>query len=451
MRIAAILVGILTIGIFAAVAPPGTPSEAQPNCYPTGFCITNQRFLQYYRERGEHNTLGYPASRSFVLEGFEVQIFQRVALQLQGTNVERLNILDPGIMPLTRANQSIFPGPDPSLAAQAPQVGSPTYANDVVNFVRAVSPDTWNGLPVNFFTTFNRAVPPPPGASPEIITLLNLEIWGVPTSQPAYDPGNQGFVYQRFQRGIMHYQNDKRVTEGILIGDYFKAVISGQNLPVDLDADMRNSRYYRQYNPAAPNWVARPNELPNTNLTGAFETGTGTPVGPPAPPTPPPPPPGTTATVTVTVTPTVVGAGAPTITSFRVDDDRIDGGDSVEVTIIARDDDGVEWIQFEGVLQDSDDNDNGNGNGNDNADDPALARQEFDCDDQVECAKIFKITPNTQGDYELRARAEDTKDNRSEWSTIELEVRSTTSTATPTATTAPAATPTNTPGPAPKP
>ncbi|MGH2370819.1 MAG: hypothetical protein ACRDI2_21795, partial [Chloroflexota bacterium] len=59
-------------------------------------------------------------------------------------------------------------------------------------------------------------------------------------------------------------------TEGILVGDYFKAVITGQNLPPDLEADMSGSRYFRQYSPGAPNWVARPGMLPNTNLTNAF-------------------------------------------------------------------------------------------------------------------------------------------------------------------------------------
>ena len=33
-----------------------------------------------------------------------------------------------------------------------------------------------------------------------------MERWGAPISQPAADPGNAGFVYQRFQRGVMHYR-----------------------------------------------------------------------------------------------------------------------------------------------------------------------------------------------------------------------------------------------------
>jgi hypothetical protein len=451
-----ILAAVVAIAVAAAVVPPGTTTVAQPQCYSeTGFCISNPAFQQYFNDRGAIRILGYPVSRSFILEGFEVQFFQRVILQMNQGSVARLNVLDPGIMPMTRANASIFPDNDPGLAAAAPQVGSPTYANDVVNFVRQVSPDTWNGLNVGFFTLFNTTVPAPPGTSPDTVTLLNLEIWGLPTSHPAADPNNPTFVYQRFQRGIMHHRASVPATEGILVADYLKSVITNQNLPPDLAVDMRNSRFFAQYAPGAPNWVARPAELQNTDLTNAFEPGTGTAPVPLPQPTPAPGAPAATATIT----PTPV-ADAPTISTFRVDDEQIDPGDSVQVTIIARDDDGVDWIQFEGRFSDND-----NGNANDNVNDSAFDRQEFDCDNQTECAKVFDISPNTSGEFTLRARARDTEGNESEWSEIELDVRSGGATATPTATsqatattapaatatTAPAATPTQTPGPAPKP
>ena len=85
---------------------------------------------------------------------------------------------------------------------------------------------------------------------PNLVTLLNLEIWGLPTSNPAADPGNGGFIYQRCQRGIMHFRAEVPVTEGILVGEYFKAVITGRSLPPDLAADMQGSRYNDQYSPA---------------------------------------------------------------------------------------------------------------------------------------------------------------------------------------------------------
>src|SRR4051812_34783572 len=243
------LVVIAACAVFALVVtlmPTTQPAEAQ-SCFGTGFCIQNPAFLEYYMSRGQERTLGFPISNEFTLEGFQVQFFQRVVLQMNQGSVARLNVLDPNIMPMTRANQSVFPGPDPALAAQAPQVTSPTYAQDVVNFVQKVSPNPFNGQPVNFFPTFMNTVPPQAGASQDIMTLLNLEIWGVPTSNPAADPGNGGVVYQRYQRGIMHFRAEGSCTEGILIGGDFKAVITRGNLPPHPPTHMQNSPHYPPY------------------------------------------------------------------------------------------------------------------------------------------------------------------------------------------------------------
>src|SRR3954469_2547548 len=259
-RLAALTICVL-IAVVAALAPPGTRSAAQANCAPeTGFCVTHSQFASYFTQRGGVRILGYPISRSFTLEGFEVQFFQRVVLQVQGGQVARLNVLDPGIMPMSHANQSTFPPPDPALAAQAPPVTSPTYAQDVAAFIKRVAPDTWNGMPVGFYTLFSTTVPLDVAftgqtVNPDQVTLLNLEIWGLPTSNPALDPNNGGFVYQRWQRGIMHFPAEGPVTEGILVGDYFKSVITGKNLPPDLAQDMQGSRYLGQYAPGMPGWV----------------------------------------------------------------------------------------------------------------------------------------------------------------------------------------------------
>jgi len=52
-----------------------------------------------------------------------------------------------------------------------------------------------------------------------LIPLLNLQIWGAPTSQPAYDPANRNFIYQRFQRSIMHYDSTCNCNQGLLLDD----------------------------------------------------------------------------------------------------------------------------------------------------------------------------------------------------------------------------------------
>jgi len=447
MRQLAVLTALVLVAMAAAVAPPGTPSAAQANCAPeTGFCVTNPQFADYFRERGGVRILGYPISRSFTLEGFEVQFFQRVVLQLQGGQVARLNILDPGIMPMTRANGSTFPPPDPALAAQAPSVSSPTYAQDVSAFIRRVAPDTWNGMPVGFYTLFSTTVPVDIAFSgqvpnPDQVTLLNLEIWGLPTSNPATDPANGGFVYQRWQRGIMHFDAACSCTQGILVGEYLKSVITGRNLPPDLHQDMQGSRYLGQYSPGSPGWVERPAELPSTDMTNAFEPGTGAVTAPTPPPVASTPTVSTaatattpataitaataTATTTATVTPTPSALG-PTVT-IQLDDDAIDPGESVNVTVIASYATGIDWIEWEGVKAD---NDNGNDNAS-SASDPELSRTEHDCDGNSNCANVWSVKPTVPGDYVLRARGRGEDGVTSEWVRTGLRVRDAGATSTP--------------------
>jgi hypothetical protein len=441
MKRVGLLMAFVLVAMFAALAPPETPTQAQANCFQeTGFCISNPAFERYFRERGGTRILGFPISRSFTLEGFEVQFFQRVILQLQGGQVSRLNILDPGIMPMTRANQSVFPGPDDSIASRAPQTTSPTYAQDVVQFVQQVAPNSFSGQNVGFFNLFNTTVPIDVAfagqtPNPDLVTLLNLEIWGLPTSNPAPDPGNGGFIYQRFQRGIMHFDASCGCTQGILVGEYLKSVITAKNIPPDLQADMQGSRFYGQYSPGSPGWTARPGELPNTDMTNAFEPGTGS-VTPPPPSATNTPVPGATATLTPTP-----GAAGPTV-QIQVDDDVIDPGQTVNITLIANYTGTIEWLEFEGV-----ESENNNENDNDASDDPALARQRIDCDDVNPCAKVIAINPTIEGRYTLRARGRGTDGVRSDWFTTTLRVRAGDATSTPTATSVPAA-PTNTPTPA---
>ena len=419
MKRLAVLVGFLVIGLVSAFAPPGRETEAQANCFQeTGFCITTPAFAEYFRVRGGTRILGYPVSRTFQFEGFEVQLFQRVALQLVGTTVNRLNLLDPGVMPMTRVNQSQFPANDPQIAAQAPQTNSPTYAQDVVQFVQRVSPNAFNNQPVRFFDTFNGTVPADiafgGGApNPGLLTLLNLEIWGLPTSNPQPDPGNGGFIYQRYQRGIMHFDASCNCTQGILVGEYFKAVLTGRNLPPDLSAKMQSSKYLCQYNSSNVNWLARPGELPNTNLTGAFEPGTG-PVQPgtgqPQQPQPKPANPTSTPVpaATATHTPTPDPAASISI-DLQLDDDLIDSGQKIRVTVIGRSPAGLEWIEWSG----------------DDTNDPTLdAEHRYDnCDQNTQCAFVWEVTPTRGGTHDLRARGRDKNGVRSEWKVVQLRVR----------------------------
>ncbi|HZU05133.1 MAG TPA: hypothetical protein VFB73_04105 [Chloroflexota bacterium] len=248
--------------------PPPPPGRFFPE---TRFSIRNDAFWEYFNARGGVRTFGFPISREFQFLGFPVQFFQRHIMQLWADgSVHTLNLLDPELMPYTRINGSVFPDVDETMKNRTPAVGSPNYASAIAEFVRQNAPEEWNNLPVRFWTTFRTTVP---GSEedPDLGPLMNLEIWGAPISPPAFDPTNFGFVYQRYQRGIMHFDAACMCTQGLLLAEWFKTVITGEGLPPDLDAQARGSRYYLQYNNARENGLNRPAELPATNMRFAFE------------------------------------------------------------------------------------------------------------------------------------------------------------------------------------
>lgn len=257
----------------------------------TGYRVDTDPFWTFFQGRGGVRTFGYPVSRTFKLDGFQVQIFQRIVMQLQPDNsVATLNLLDPGLMPYTNINGSTFPAPDPSIVGQTPPVSDSDYATKIIQFTQANAPDVVDGNAVNFYQTFTSTVTYdiafPNGDGPEsLVPLLNLQIWGAPTSQPAVDPHNNNFVYQRFQRGIMHFDKGCNCTQGLLLADYLKSILTGQNLPPDLDAQARSSKYYHQYAPGQALSIARPADLPGSDLTNAFTPQDGS-----APPTAAPQP-----------------------------------------------------------------------------------------------------------------------------------------------------------------
>jgi hypothetical protein len=265
-----------------SLAEPGGSEVRQgaargPLYFPeTGFAVEEPKFIEYFTRRGRVTTFGFPISRTVRFQGLPTQFFQRIVIQLgPDDSVRPLNLLDPGLLPYTQINGSTFPAPNERLAALAPSPGQPGYAQEVLEFVRRNAPETFDGQPVRFFSTFNSTVAPdvafgPGGGDPSLLPLINLEIWGVPTSLPTQDPNNGGFVYQRFQRGIMHYDAACRCTQGLLLADYFKALLTGDNLPADLAAQAGASPYLRQYAPDRPTGLRQPMALPGTDLSAAF-------------------------------------------------------------------------------------------------------------------------------------------------------------------------------------
>jgi hypothetical protein len=215
-----------------------TPTQTDPRLFAqTGYRIDRDSFWDTFSHRGGVPTFGYPVSRDFLFQGCTSQFFQRLILQQCGTQgVAILNLLDEGLLPYTHMNGSAFPASDPTLTNAAPKPSDPNYGKAIVDFVRKNTSDTFEGKKVNFQSTFFNTLTPAVAGSndPAILGLLDLEIWGTPTSQPAYDPTNHNFIYQRFQRGIMHYDAGCGCTQGLLLADYLKALLTGDNLPGDL-------------------------------------------------------------------------------------------------------------------------------------------------------------------------------------------------------------------------
>jgi hypothetical protein len=237
------------------------PSMAHDDRYfsQTGYRIDNDDVWNFFNQYGGIETFGYPTSRMMTFLGCPVQMFQRQIIQVcQGQGAALINMLDPEIFPYTMVNGSTFPSADPTMKNNTPQVGSPTYGVDILNFIEQNVPDTAAGQPVNFLQHFN--------------STGGLTIWGAPISQPAPDPANGNFIYQRFQRGIMHYISGTG-TESILLADYLKAILMNQNVPGDLAQQANESKYWAQYCPGNTAWLCRPNDLPATDLTFAFVQG----------------------------------------------------------------------------------------------------------------------------------------------------------------------------------
>ena len=270
-----------TPGPTSAPLPTVTPGARAPRdarfFVETGFRIDNDTIWDYFSHRGRVNTFGFPVSRTFRFQGFTTQFFQRHVVQIgPDGNARLLNLLDPGLMPVDRINNSTFPAFDPAVANAAPQPGTPGYDTGIIDFVRAHAPETFNGQPTRFWTTFNNIVTcedafPPGACQPNFLPGFDLELAGIPTSNPKPDPANGNFIYLRFQRGIAHYDANCQCTRGILLADNFKNVITGQNLPADLDSEMSGTKFYKQYNNGQPLGLNRPGDLRDTDMTNAFE------------------------------------------------------------------------------------------------------------------------------------------------------------------------------------
>ena len=110
----------------------------------------------------------------------------------------------------------------------------------------------------------------PNGGNDNLLAGIQLEMWGIPTSAPMVDPNNHNFIYMRWQRGIMHFDGTCNCTRGILLADYLKSILTGQNMPSDVASEAAGSPLLNQVDPTQPHWVHNASLLPNTDFTNAF-------------------------------------------------------------------------------------------------------------------------------------------------------------------------------------
>jgi hypothetical protein len=275
LSVSLLLAAVLGQSTLATAQPAGP--QVDPGFFPaTGYRIGSPAALDFFHRHGGLRTFGYPVSNEFPLLGHRVQIFQRQMLQIAPDgSVTPSNILDPDVLPITRIDGLSLPAADPDLLGSAPTPSSPDYAVQSLAFINLYVPDEWNGLPVNFQSTFLATVTCADafGTDPcdqSVLPTLAVELWGLPTSLPTSDPLNADFVYQRFQRGILHYSRATGRTQGLLLGDWLKRIMIGVDLSPDIDAAVRHSRFFAQYAPARPLALDRPNDLPDSSLAQAF-------------------------------------------------------------------------------------------------------------------------------------------------------------------------------------
>jgi hypothetical protein len=289
--VAAVVLALVVVS--GAILPLGQTVSAQQDARyfsETGFRIDNERIWDFFTKRGGKRTFGLPTSRTFQFLGLPTQFFQRHVLQVTNNGVQTLNLLEDGLLPYTTIGGSTFPSVDPAVVAATPKPGTATYNADVQAFLEKYAPETFEGEPVKFGTTFSDTVTladafPTGGGNDGLLMLLNLEIWGFPTSQPARDPGNDNFIFLRFQRGIMHYDAACTCTQGLLLADSLKALITGENLPDDLAAQAAGSPLLGQYDMSIHNGPLHDGLPDGIDFANAFRPSLDTAAAGPAPAT----------------------------------------------------------------------------------------------------------------------------------------------------------------------
>jgi hypothetical protein len=272
-------------------ACPSGPLTGDPRYFePTGFRVSDDQFLAYFSDHGGARAFGLPISRRFVFEGVEVQLFELRGIQRgAGGEIGQLDTLGGDRFPYAVAGGLALPPPDQELLAAAPRPEDADYLARAAQLVDAAVPDSAFGLPVGFHGAYVEAVQyeeiypgcvgdEPPAGCPgrDVVQRIALDLWGLPTGRPAVarmagDTQAIEAVCQRFERGVLCHDAVAGATAPVPLGAHVKGVLTGQGLPDDLRRLAEGTRFYRQYDPARPLALERPEELTRSDLLGAFQ------------------------------------------------------------------------------------------------------------------------------------------------------------------------------------
>jgi hypothetical protein len=211
------------LGVLLATLAPASLAFAQEQdrSFPeTGYTVTDDAIWTYFTDHGGVATFGAPISRETTLSGSQVQLFEYAALIVQPDgSVQPMQLAD--TLPYQRFDGLTVPAVDPALTFVAPSPDQPNYAARLAAYLSAT-------------------------VGPQFASAYSTDVLGLPTSSPKADPNNPNFVYQRFQNGILMADASSGTVAPLPLGQYFKAVLTGAQLPPDLASEAAQSPLLRQ-------------------------------------------------------------------------------------------------------------------------------------------------------------------------------------------------------------
>ena len=164
-----------------------------------------------------------------------------------------------GLLPYTTMNGSTFPAPDPALTKATPSPNDAEYTAKIIQFVKENAPDSWEGMPGQLRQDVldHRLQTPSRTAARPACCRCSTCRSGVRRPRSRRATEEQRLRLPPLPAGIMHYDDGCKCTQGLLLGDYLKALITGENLPIDLEAQAQENPLLRQYQNSAGNGLAR--------------------------------------------------------------------------------------------------------------------------------------------------------------------------------------------------